>query len=71
MGTFHNVTKLEKENNFTCKMCLGEWVRPVDTYRWDPLLGHLTDCKSLVICKKCARREIGTKQSKGWKIIQE
>ena len=46
-------------------MCGKGAVRAV-AYRWTSLCPDLTSSDPMIICAKCARREIGTKNKKGW-----
>lgn len=49
-------------------MCYDHWTKQVDVYQWDPLV---IPGPSLNICKKCARREIGSKNKKGWEQLND
>ena len=68
MGTYRNVKKLDKRHQFRCGMCYDHWTKQVDVYQWDPLV---IPGPSLNICKKCARREIGSKNKKGWEQLND
>ena len=54
--------------NFTCQMCSG-YGR--DQYIAKPQLPKLVDWKALLLCKKCARREFGSKRAKEWKALHD
>ena len=53
---------------FKCQMC-GQKGR--DKYVATPETVTLVDWKALSLCKKCARRETGSKNVKKWNKIHE
>ena len=53
---------------FKCQIC-GELGK--DKYIATPSIPALVDWKKLTICKRCARREIGGKNKKGWDRVHE
>jgi len=59
------MTCLGNKLNWSCQMCGKKAVRAV-AYRWTSLCPNLTSSDPMIICAKCARREIGTKNKKGW-----
>ena len=40
-------------------------------YKATPTIPSLVDWTEMYLCTKCARREIGTKNVKGWKRIHD
>ena len=36
-----------------------------------PHLPHLVDWSEMILCKKCAKRELGSKSSKKWKALHD
>ena len=49
--------------DFKCQMCdaFGR-----DQYIAKPEVKKLVNWESLLICKKCAKREVGSRNKKGW-----
>tara|TARA_R110000824_G_scaffold3232_1_gene14970 strand:+ start:362 stop:592 length:231 start_codon:yes stop_codon:yes gene_type:complete len=52
----------------TCQMC-GEHGK--EQYIATPEIPRLVDWESILLCKKCARREFGSKKAKAWKAMHE
>ena len=53
---------------FTCQMCKGHGK---EQYMATPDVPKLVGWKSMLLCKKCARREFGSKKTKAWKVMHE
>ena len=51
------------KDGFICEMCnqLGR-----DRYVGAPDIPSIVDWKSIALCKKCAKREVGSKNKKVW-----
>jgi ribosome-binding protein aMBF1 (putative translation factor) len=62
-----NIAYLGKDY-FSCQMC-GE--RGREKYKGVPTIPALVNWKEMTICKKCARREIGSKNKKGWDKLHD
>ena len=62
-----NVKYLGKEA-FSCDMCsqIGR-----EKYKAVPTIPSLVNWKEMSICKKCARREVGSKNKKGWDKVHD
>ena len=60
--------KVRVNDIFKCQMC-GQKGR--DKYIAKPEVGTLVDWKTLLLCKKCARRETGSKNVKKWDKVHE
>ena len=60
--------KVSAANMYKCHMCSA---MTRDRYLAIPDLPDLADWKEMFLCKKCARREIGSKNAKGWDRIHE
>tara|TARA_Y100000310_G_C20519446_1_gene732920 strand:- start:815 stop:1039 length:225 start_codon:yes stop_codon:yes gene_type:complete len=60
--------KVSVNDIFKCQIC-GEIGR--EQYIATPSIPALVDWKELIVCKKCARREVGNKNKKGWDRIHE
>ena len=56
----------QKRASFKCKSCNTSWIRPVNIYirRPHPAIAALVAPYKYEICKKCAIKEIGTKNKK-------
>jgi len=66
--TINYLGKVNIENMFNCQMCRE---RSKDKYIAKPDLPSLASWTSLMLCKRCARREIGSKNKKKWELIHE
>ena len=64
------IVKLPHRLNWKCKMC-GKMSFKGNAYEWTSPAYHLTKTIMEPICAKCARRELGTKNKKGWDKIHE
>ena len=53
---------------FTCEMCSQSGT---EQYRATPEIPKLVGWESMSLCKKCARREFGSKRAKAWKAMHE
>ena len=53
---------------FKCQIC-GALSK--EEYIATPSIPSLVDWEELKICKKCARREIGSKNKKGWDRVHK
>jgi len=51
-------------------MCGKSVLRGI-AYEWNSPAFWLTNADPLIVCAKCARREIGSKNKKGWDKIHE
>jgi len=51
-------------------MCGKSVLRGI-AYEWNSPAFWLTNADPLIVCVKCARREIGSKNKKGWDKIHE
>ena len=60
--------KLSINNMFKCEMCSST---DRDKYIATPEMPKLVHWYEMEICKKCARREIGSKNNKEWERIHE
>tara|TARA_R100001530_G_scaffold121926_1_gene89437 strand:- start:3263 stop:3493 length:231 start_codon:yes stop_codon:yes gene_type:complete len=60
--------KVKVNDIFQCQMC-GHKGR--DKYLATPQAVTLVDWDRLLVCKKCARREVGGNNGKGWNKIHE
>jgi hypothetical protein len=61
------VTKyLGPKVNGRCEMC-HETSFKMQSYKVEPSIPQMADWESLIVCKKCARREMG----RGWKAQME
>jgi len=56
----------QKRASFKCDGCKTSWIKPVSIYarRPHPAIAALVPAYELMICKKCALREIGLKNKK-------
>ena len=60
--------KTSVDDIFRCQQC-GQFSK--EHYVATPSIASLADWEELKICKKCARREIGSKNKKGWDRIHK
>ena len=60
--------KASINNMFKCQMCT---IRGRDRYSAVPQLPSLVDWNELIICKKCAKREVGSRNKKEWERIHK
>jgi|TARA_Y100000310_G_C20525870_1_gene736002 hypothetical protein len=58
-------------NIFPCKMCGKNAKFKYMKYPHPAVAELLTDREPLEICRKCAKREIGSKNKKAWDKIHE
>ena len=60
--------KVSVNNMFKCQTCttMGR-----DRYSAIPQLPNLVDWNELIICKKCAKREVGSSNKKEWEKIHK
>ena len=63
------VILLEKKTTRMCAMCKQQ--APNVQYLWIGSAANLTGYNLMVICKKCARREIGSKSLKKWELLND
>jgi len=56
------------KSQFKCQMC-DSFGR--EQYIAKPEIPALVDWKSLLLCKKCAKREFGSKKAKAWKEMHD
>ena len=69
-GSMKIIKSLGNRLNWKCQMC-GKFSQKGNTYEWNSPAFWLTDADPLIVCIKCARREIGSKNKKGWDKIHE
>jgi ribosome-binding protein aMBF1 (putative translation factor) len=62
-----NISYLGK-SFFSCQMC-GE--RGREQYKAVPTIPALVEWKEMLVCKKCARREVGSRNKKGWDRLHD
>ena len=60
--------KVSVNDIFDCQMCDQ---KSKDKYLATPEAVTLVDWDKMFLCKKCARREIGSRSSNKWKDIHE
>ena len=56
------------KNNFKCQMCSNY---DKEQYIAKPEIPALVNWESMFLCKKCARREFGSKKTKAWKEMHD
>ena len=62
------IEKRGKRFNFHCQMC-AKYLAKGDVYVWHPPAKSISGNIDMEICDKCARRELGTKNTKKWKEL--
>ena len=62
------IARVGVSDMFACQMCGN---RGRDRYLATPDSVTLVDWRELYVCKRCARREVGSKNIKKWKKIHE
>tara|TARA_R100000458_G_C8213069_1_gene199886 strand:+ start:668 stop:832 length:165 start_codon:yes stop_codon:yes gene_type:complete len=45
--------------------------RGQEKYQAVPTISSLANWKEMLVCKKCARREVGSKNKKGWDRLHD
>ena len=60
-----------KRANFKCEMCGAQGIGLKQVYEWVPPAKSLTGTPNMEVCGKCARRELGSKNSKKWRELHE
>ena len=63
-----SVRLLGKTLQSKCEMCSVDIIRAI-AYLFSSDIKWLTNTADMTVCSKCARREIGTKNTKGWREI--
>ncbi len=66
--TIEYLGKTGVDGMFNCEVCSS---LSKEKYLATPEIVTLADWEELLVCKKCARREIGTKNIKRWNKIHE
>ena len=60
--------KVNMNDIFNCQIC-GQMSK--EKYIAKPSIPSLVDWNKMDVCKNCARREVGSKNKKGWSRIHE
>tara|TARA_Y100000310_G_scaffold70470_1_gene66134 strand:+ start:363 stop:578 length:216 start_codon:yes stop_codon:yes gene_type:complete len=60
--------KVNVKDIFNCQTC-GQLSK--EKYLAEPSISSLVDWSEMSLCPKCARREVGSKNKKGWDRIHE
>ena len=60
--------KVSVNDVFSCQTC-GQMSK--EKYVATPSISSLVDWSEIKVCKNCARREVGSKNKKGWDNIYE
>ena len=69
-GLMKTIELLGNRLHWKCQMC-GKSMHKGIAYKWNSPAFWLTKADPLTICVKCARRENGSKNKKGWDKIHE
>ena len=65
------ITLKGKRVNFKCEMCGTQGIGLKQVYEWVPPAKSLTGSLNKEVCGNCARREIGSKNVKKWRELNE
>ena len=65
------IKRMGRRVNLKCDMCGVQGYGPKETYEWTPPAQSISGTPNMIICAKCARRALGSKNVRKWRELHE